>query len=77
MSQYVEFFVKRDDVFIPVGSYSRNNPMYQALDFAPYEKITLLDEGNYNWGKEAFDREIENYKKMMKQVSSGNFKMPF
>lgn len=38
MSQYVNFFLRRDDEFIPLKDYSRSSPIYSVMD-APYEKI--------------------------------------
>ena len=38
MSQYVNFFLRRGDEFIPLKDYSRSSPIYSVMD-APYEKI--------------------------------------
>lgn len=42
MSQYLNFFVRIKDGFIPIGDYSRNSIFYQMVNsciFPPYEKI--------------------------------------
>ena len=38
MSQYVNFFLRRGDEFIPLRDYSRSSPVYSVIN-APYEKI--------------------------------------
>ena len=38
MSQYVNFFLRRGDEFIPLKDYSRSSPIYSVMN-APYEKI--------------------------------------
>ena len=44
MSQYVNFFLRRGDEFIPLKDYSRSSPIYSVMN-APYEKIR---EYNYS-----------------------------
>ena len=40
MSSYVNFYVRVDEKFAPVGSWSRSGKIYQALERrVPYEKI--------------------------------------
>ena len=40
MSSYVNFYLRVNDTFAPIGSYSRNNKMYEYMDcYCPYEKI--------------------------------------
>ncbi len=43
MSSYKFFFVEKNGIFIPIGSWSRSTEVYQAVR-APYEKITLAKE---------------------------------
>ena len=43
MSSYVNFYLRVNDKFAPIGSYSRSSEMYQTVSRAvPYEKITAL-----------------------------------
>lgn len=43
MSSYVNFYLRMNNSFAPIGSYSRSNEIYQAIQHAvPYEKITPL-----------------------------------
>lgn len=42
MSSYIYFYVRKEDTFIPIGEFSRNNEIYQVFNEyndAPYEKI--------------------------------------
>lgn len=67
MSQYVEFFVRgNNDAFVPIGSYSRSNPMYQAFvhSGAPYEKIAELDNNRYRWAEAEFEEQIKNLERV-------------
>lgn len=43
MSMYINFFMRRDEKFFPIGSYSRNHNIFKAFDnYAPWEKIRPL-----------------------------------
>ena len=43
MSSYVNFYLRINDNFAPIGSYSRSSSMYQAMsNVVPYEKIVAL-----------------------------------
>lgn len=43
MSSYVNFYLRINDNFTPIGSYSRSSSMYQAIsNILPYEKIISL-----------------------------------
>lgn len=43
MSQYLEFFVRHNEDFIPLASYSRNTHVYDVAG-APYEKIRRFSQ---------------------------------
>lgn len=44
MSSYINFFVRSpSDEFCPIGSFSRNNPIYQRLhNNVPYEAVSAI-----------------------------------
>ena len=43
MSAYIQFFIRNNDVFMPIGIYSRNNTIYQYFDeYTPWGKIKLV-----------------------------------
>lgn len=45
MSAYIQFFVRNDEAFMPVGIYSRNNEIYQYFDeYAPWGKIKHITQ---------------------------------
>lgn len=68
MSSYVNFFVERRGVYIPIGDYSRSNPMYQVLEYVvPYENMVELDEKIYNDGIVEFGLKIKTYENMIKR----------
>lgn len=40
MSAYIQFFIRHDDAFMPIGVYCRNSKVYQYFDeYTPWEKI--------------------------------------
>lgn len=80
MSQYVNFFIKVRNDFIPVGSYSRNSDIYQMFrDWAPYEKITSLNQSAIESFLAENEREIikwrnmfESNQRLEKEINSWN-----
>ena len=51
MSSYLNFYLRVNDNFIPVGSYSRSNEIYQEFrDIAPFEKIRAITEVDLDTG---------------------------
>ena len=65
MSAYIDFYVKRNNVYVPIGDFSRSNPIYQVMsDFIGWEKIVHFDEKLYNDVISRFNDKIANYKEM-------------
>lgn len=45
MSAYIQFFIRHEDTFLPIGTFSRNNAIYQVFDgIAIWEKIRPIGE---------------------------------
>lgn len=45
MSAYIQFFIRHEDTFLPIGTFSRNNAIYQVFDgIAVWEKIRPVGE---------------------------------
>jgi len=45
MSAYIQFFIRHEDTFLPIGTFSRNNAIYQVFDgIAVWEKIRPIGE---------------------------------
>lgn len=45
MSAYIQFFIRHEDTFLPIGIFSRNNAIYQVFDgIAVWEKIRPIGE---------------------------------
>lgn len=43
MSAYIQFFVRNDEAFMPIGTYSRNDCIYGYFDeYTPWEKIKAV-----------------------------------
>ena len=43
MSAYIQFFIRNDEAFMPIGSYCRSSAIYQAFDeYMSWEKIRPL-----------------------------------
>ena len=46
MSSYVNFYLRVNDSFAPIGSYSRSSEMYQVMNYyCPYGKIWAFTPG--------------------------------
>ena len=57
MSSYVNFYLRVNDKFAPIGSYSRSTEMYKAVSSQlPYEKIRALTAGDLM----LYIRDLEN-----------------
>lgn len=45
MSAYIQFFIGHKDTFLPIGTFGRNNAIYQVFDgIAIWEKIRPIGE---------------------------------
>ena len=68
MSSYINFYVEKDGVFIPLTDYSRNNPMYKAAEsYVPYGKGVKLEEKIYSFIKEELEESIKRYNKALER----------
>ena len=73
MSQYVNFYAHKNDVFISLAEYSRNNLMYKALEYdAPYEKGCVLTKEILSKAIEWFDIEIHAYESRIERLTKEN-----
>lgn len=49
MSAYIQFFIRHEDTFLPIGIFHRNNVIYQAFDgIAIWEKLRPISEMHLN-----------------------------
>ena len=45
MSAYIQFFIRNNEAFMPIGTYCRSSAIYQAFDeYIPWEKIRPITE---------------------------------
>lgn len=73
MSSYINFYVEKNNVYIPIGSYSRNNPMYRCGgSYTPYESGKILDRDVFGWFEEEFEEEIKNLKNSIERYNKEN-----
>lgn len=73
MSSYINFYVERNNVYIPVGDYSRNNPMYRCGEnFIPYEGGRILDHDVFGRFEEEFEEEIKDLKNSIERYNKEN-----
>lgn len=65
MSSYVNFYIRVNKSFIPIGSYSRSSSLYQAINqMLPYEKITALTSEKIGRVIDEIKEEIEELEKL-------------
>lgn len=73
MSSYINFYVEKNSVYIPIGDYSRSNPMYRCGEsFVPYENGRLLDHDLFGWIEKEFEEEIKNLKNSIERYNKEN-----
>ena len=78
MSEYIHFFIRGNDGFYPIGTFSRSNFHYKYFHrFAPYEKVAPLSAANilqvyYDVKRDAEECEetIKKYKETIKLIAS-------
>lgn len=59
MSQYIEFFARKDDTFVPIYSESRNGSLYPLMKhFVPYEKLHKLNRTDFLYFNQELDHEL-------------------
>lgn len=70
MSSYIDFYVKKYGVYIPIASYSRSSTIYQAFEGAPYGKVSQLKLETINDVKDSAKEHILKYKKEIEEYTS-------
>lgn len=64
MSQYVNFFLRADNKFIPLFSFSRNGYMYAAFHHsAPFEKISAITADVLQGAKDILLDQVDSYQR--------------
>lgn len=64
MSQYIQFFIRHNDDFLPIGTYSRSSEIYQMADFdVPYEKIHAINSDTLGAWKRGAEDQIKQIQK--------------
>lgn len=67
MSSYVNFYLRVNDSFAPIGSYSRSSEMYQMMQTrCPYEKIAALTSSDLLDVIHEFENKINRMKEVRK-----------
>ena len=68
MSSYVNFYIRINENFVPIGSYCRSSSLYRAINkMLPYEKITALTSEKIGKVIEVIKEEIEDIKKIIEK----------
>ena len=83
MSAYIQFFVRNENAFMPIGIYSRSNTIYQYFDeYTPWEKIKpitrpLLNKirGDVNEDILSYQKRYNHAKEMKEYVATMNNSM--
>ena len=61
MSSYANFYIRVNESFVPIGSYSRSTSLYQAINsMLPYGQIIALTSEKIGKAIEIINEEIEN-----------------
>ena len=70
MSQYANFYLRRGECFIPIGSFSRNNPVYNYVHTytSEFEKINPLTVVKLDKIVNEIEKDLELLKKAKKRT---------
>ena len=64
MSAYIQFFIRNDEAFMPIGVYSRNNKVYEYFDeYTPWEMIRPITRPLLNKIRDDVNEDILYYQK--------------
>lgn len=64
MSAYIQFFVRNENAFMPIGVYSRNNTIYAYFDeYTPWEKIKPVSRGLLNKVRDDINEDLATIQK--------------
>ena len=64
MSQYTQFFIRHNDNFLPIATYSRSNKVAELFQYAaPYEAITPVTTEMLRGRREEAREQLEGYDK--------------
>ena len=80
MSAYIEFFIRHENSFLPIATYSRSDVVYQHFsDYVPYEAIKGIDRDmlrdvmeGVNADKQYFANAIKSIEEDIEMVSKFN-----
>lgn len=74
MSQYIDIFIEREGIFIPLGSYSRGSSLYiETSEFLPYEQIRHLTGDELRSIASKISKGIEDNKKRIESCEKDKF----
>lgn len=69
MSAYIQFFIRHENIFLPIGTFSRGNYIYQLFnDFAPWEKIRPITISDLERIRNEMVLDIEKAKDQLKEI---------
>ena len=69
MSAYIQFFIRNENVFLPIGTFSRGNYIYQLFNnFAPWEKIRPITISDLERIHNEMISDIEKAKDQLKEI---------
>lgn len=63
MGQNLHFFIRINNDFVPMVSYSRNQMVYSIFSGVPYERVRALETCDINHAIEKADDKLVFYKK--------------
>lgn len=73
MSQYIYFYIRHNDEFLPILSMSRSSALYQAfIDYVLYEKIRAINYATLCNVKKDLNKKIADYKKSIEKHRKEN-----
>lgn len=61
MSQYLQFYIKNGENFLPIGTWSRSSKIYEVFYGAPYEKIRAVKNSDLANARDRVKEDLNYY----------------
>ena len=69
MSAYIQFFIRNDETFLPIGTYCRSSAIYQAFDeYIPWEKVRAISEPLLRKVYSNVTEDIQHHKEQIEKI---------
>ena len=73
MSQYIYFYIRHNDEFLPILSMDSSNALYQTFaNYVPYEQISAINYATFRSVEKELNEKITNHNKIIEKYRKEN-----